>query len=91
MFVRDLALRSQLTEACRKAGFEVGGPEAEIGIVHLMDESCIRAFEKSPTPKTIGFYPHVRDDLARRAAELGIDAYQQRVFLTDPRSVLDTL
>jgi hypothetical protein len=74
LYVRDLALRSRFD------GVDV----PDLIVVDLADERSVEAFERDRPPgRAIGFYPHVRRDLAERARQLGIEPVEKRILFED--------
>ncbi len=81
MYVNDLALRVRVES--------VGAGEADVAVVDLSDERAVEAFlADRPSCPALGFYPHVRRDLAELAREHGIEPIEKRVFFADTAAVL---
>lgn len=98
LYVRDLLLRSEVDMAVQKIGLSTEHDDPVLVVVDLSDDEAFREFvedlgragrEGVPRTPAIGFFPHVRKELATHAWEHGIEPFEKRVFFADVQGLLE--
>lgn len=92
LYVRDLVRRSRVETAAATTGLDVVEESPDVVVVDLADEGALKRFvDENPSGRAVGFYPHVRRELAEVARSRGIEPYENRVFFDDPAELLRRL
>lgn len=97
LYIRDLLLRTEVAMAAEKAGFSTEEGDPSLVVVDLADDGSFQEFVEDlgragrkdvPRTPAIGFFPHVRKELAEHAWEHGIEPFEKRVFFADVPALL---